>query len=508
MFRRVLNAADEATGDLARIAQRLAERLELRRCPRVQVTDARIPPLVWSVVGRPRVVLPVALLAELEPAQRDAVIAHELAHVKRRDHRVRWLEVVVLVPFWWNPVAWFARRKLREAEEECCDAWVVWAMPAERRSYGHAMLKTIEFLTDSPGVPALAGSTLGNSFYKRRIEMILKRDINRRMSWASCAMVLLLAAAVLPLAAQTDATPDDPLIQPEPSVSTSSDGSDPVIAEDPGSDGDIVAQLADRDNDEPTADAGDPGATQAQLIARIEKLERALSALLDARGAKQGTRDKFEASSDEDLESPLAGSVAVDDAENELGEELLKLDVLEAQSELESASRLLQRAEESGGGTFTESELDKLRDGVRKREIALKRASIKMQMFQRQTQAQRKQALTSAVKQRALQMRQQAIRAADAQKLQIQNMERLKQAKIQELARMAKLAHMRRDELAKRLEAQQAELAELMARIEQMAIESPESQQTKQLLEEFMKNTLKMSDDEVKAALERVKSAK
>src|SRR5258707_575541 len=77
---------------LQKRARRLAERLGLRRCPDVWLLPGRVAPLLWAAGGRPRVFLPDGLLDPMTPEQRDALLVHELAHFKRRDHWVRWLE--------------------------------------------------------------------------------------------------------------------------------------------------------------------------------------------------------------------------------------------------------------------------------------------------------------------------------------------------------------------------------------------------------------------------------
>jgi uncharacterized protein (TIGR03067 family) len=215
-------------------AQQLARQMGLARCPSVCVVDARVPPLVWGLSWRPVIVLPQSLLEGLDPAQRDAVLAHELAHILRRDHLVRWLEVLVLVPFWFNPLAWWSRRELRRAEEECCDAHVVWLLPESRRIYGRALLKTLEFL--SPGTPAAsaAGSAFGKPFFKRRIEMILKRKMRPKLSWAGWGVIVLLAVFVIPVGAQTDIA--DEVVAESDAVATSEDSLDAAgVAADPTS---------------------------------------------------------------------------------------------------------------------------------------------------------------------------------------------------------------------------------------------------------------------------------
>ena len=201
-FSKLLVASAEADGQLRADARRLASVIGLPGCPEVRVVAARIPPLVWSVGRRPVILLPLPVWGRLDAAQRQTVLLHEWAHVRRRDHWVQWFELLVMVLYWWNPLVWWASRQIRQAEEECCDAWVVWALPECRRSYGEALLQTVEFLTESRAVPAVVGNAFGGFPFKRRIEMILKRRVNPKMSWPMWVTVLLLGAIVLPVAAQ------------------------------------------------------------------------------------------------------------------------------------------------------------------------------------------------------------------------------------------------------------------------------------------------------------------
>ena len=69
------------------------------------------------------------LLAQLDMREQRAILVHELAHLRRRDHWTNWFQLGLLAIYWWNPVAWWAHSRARRAVEECCDAWVVWALP-------------------------------------------------------------------------------------------------------------------------------------------------------------------------------------------------------------------------------------------------------------------------------------------------------------------------------------------------------------------------------------------
>ncbi len=199
-FHRLLRQASlPAPVPVVKLAAELAGRLGLGRTPTVQLTGARMSPMVWWVGGRVRVILPEHLLQEVDAKQLRWVLAHELGHVRRRDHLVRWLEWLACVAFWWNPVAWWARRNLRAHEEICCDALVLRSLGGERRSYATSLLAVVESLT-APVLrpPAIASALTSGGFLERRFQMILSKNplpvLPRRLQ----ALVLACAVALLP----------------------------------------------------------------------------------------------------------------------------------------------------------------------------------------------------------------------------------------------------------------------------------------------------------------------
>jgi beta-lactamase regulating signal transducer with metallopeptidase domain len=153
-FHRLLQPARRARPALQEEVNQLARSLGLARSPEVWLIPGRISPMVWALALRPRIYLPVELWAALDDDQRRALLLHELAHLRRGDHWVRALEIVTTCLFWWHPVVWWAQRELREAEEQCCDAWVLWAMPGAARRYALALVETLDFLSEAQ--PALA----------------------------------------------------------------------------------------------------------------------------------------------------------------------------------------------------------------------------------------------------------------------------------------------------------------------------------------------------------------
>src|SRR5262249_51440857 len=137
-------------------------------------------------------------LAALSFEQRSTLLLHELAHLRRRDHWVRLLEFVVLGLYWWNPLVWWARHELREVEEQCCDAWVVWAMPGAGRTYASALVECLDFLAEPAALP-VGASGLGHVHdLKRRLTMILRGVTPCTLS-AGGLLACLALSLVLPL---------------------------------------------------------------------------------------------------------------------------------------------------------------------------------------------------------------------------------------------------------------------------------------------------------------------
>lgn len=182
--RRFQAAADELPG-----------RLKLRTRPAVKLATADLAPLVWCGFGRPMIVLPAELTSRLSEHEVRTILAHELAHLARRDHWVRWLEVVVTILYWWHPAVWLARREIRRCEDICCDAYVLRLLPGSERTYAEAMLRTASLVSRVPRVMPMLASSFGRSgAIKRRIEMVLKHRHPRPLN--SCVRALLAAIAV------------------------------------------------------------------------------------------------------------------------------------------------------------------------------------------------------------------------------------------------------------------------------------------------------------------------
>ena len=200
-FGRLLAARSEvAPQHVQAAASSIADRLKLRTVPAARTTSTRISPMVWWTGGRVQIVIPTTLLDQMDEKQWRWVLAHELAHVKRRDYMVRWLEWLACVCFWWDPVVWWAQRNLRATEEICCDALVMSGLKPGPHSYVDSLMTAVEFLA-CPAFrpPAMASEINSGGSLERRFRMIESGTPHRSNSRWVQACVVLLAVAVLPL---------------------------------------------------------------------------------------------------------------------------------------------------------------------------------------------------------------------------------------------------------------------------------------------------------------------
>lgn len=199
-FRRLIRAACPASRELTDRAGDVAAKLGLRGLPTISLVSARVPPMLWATLfGRPQLILPEELWARFDASQQEAVLAHELAHWKRLDHWVRRLEAIVMGLYWWYPVTWWTRRQLERAEEECCDAWVVWALPSAAGSYAEALVATAAFLSGlrQPLPPGASGAGRTRPL-KRRLNMILRDRSAGPVARTTPLVVLSLGLFALP----------------------------------------------------------------------------------------------------------------------------------------------------------------------------------------------------------------------------------------------------------------------------------------------------------------------
>jgi ankyrin repeat protein/beta-lactamase regulating signal transducer with metallopeptidase domain len=154
--RRAWPAAPSWQQTLARLAIRFGVRRRIALC---ESMGARVP----AVIGwlRPVILLPVSAMAGLTPQMIEAVLAHELAHIRRHDYLLNVLQTAVETLLFYHPSVWWVGKKIRQERENCCDDLAV-AACGDALIYARA-LTALEDIRSTPprlAVAATAGSLL------------------------------------------------------------------------------------------------------------------------------------------------------------------------------------------------------------------------------------------------------------------------------------------------------------------------------------------------------------
>ncbi|GAA4468240.1 hypothetical protein GCM10023189_53200 [Nibrella saemangeumensis] len=143
-------AVQPVSSQLTATLNRLSQRLNLRQ--RVQLLESarvQIPMVIGAFT--PVILLPMGLVTGLSARELEAVLAHELAHVKRFDYAVNLLQSAVEVLFFFHPALWWLSARVREERENCCDDLAVQAC-----GNAHALAQALARVEEFSHTPALA----------------------------------------------------------------------------------------------------------------------------------------------------------------------------------------------------------------------------------------------------------------------------------------------------------------------------------------------------------------
>ncbi len=188
---------------------RALTRLSCRRNVRLLVSDrVEIPATVG--VFRPAVLLPVRAATWLDD-RRQAVLLHELVHVARFDWPARMIARITRAAYWFNPLAWWAVRRLDLEQELACDEEVL-ALGTGASDYACHLLGIARHAlpTPAPAIPALGMAR--TTHLEERIMTILKKTTHRRVGMAVIIPAAILMAAMVPALASV--YPGDPAPRP------------------------------------------------------------------------------------------------------------------------------------------------------------------------------------------------------------------------------------------------------------------------------------------------------
>lgn len=190
----------------------LAERMQIGQETLLRESAQITVPMVIGFL-KPVVLVPLGMLANLPAAQIEAILLHELAHIRRRDYLVNLLQIFCENVFFFNPAILWISKLIREEREHCCDDLAISVMQ-NKTSFIHALVSFQEYNQSRP-VFEMAFSKKRNHLLDR-IKRIVNNNNKPLDAMEKLFVTLSLAAAVALSAATAPEKPAKPKQVPTP----------------------------------------------------------------------------------------------------------------------------------------------------------------------------------------------------------------------------------------------------------------------------------------------------
>ena len=168
--------------------RRMAVCAHLHTRVRLMLSQAMMEPAICGLV-RPVLLWPRGLSERLDDDEIEAIVTHELTHVKRRDNLTAAIHMMVEALFWFHPLVWWMEARLVEERELACDEAVL-QLGGRPESYAEGLLKACRFCVESSlvCVPGISGADL-----RKRVVRILRAPGLREVSFFGKALLAFVA---------------------------------------------------------------------------------------------------------------------------------------------------------------------------------------------------------------------------------------------------------------------------------------------------------------------------
>ena len=158
------------------ILRRVEEKFAGIRSPiSLRSSQTSLEPGIFGIF-RPLLLWPAGISDQLQDAHLEAILAHEVQHVRRRDNLAAAMHMVVEAVIWFHPLVWWLGARLVEERERACDEEVL-RLGNEPEIYAESILKTCEFCVASP-LACVSGVT-GADLKQRIVRIMTQRSVDK-----------------------------------------------------------------------------------------------------------------------------------------------------------------------------------------------------------------------------------------------------------------------------------------------------------------------------------------
>ena len=194
---RIRKTSSPVKGKLKTQFDALVQRIGMRRPVEYWITTSRIGPAVVGLF-RPKVVIPQIVIDKVSVKEIEAILAHELVHIKRGDLFFSAIQLIAQAAWWFHPLVWLANRLANLNAERCCDQQVIAELECNPADYARSLVSVLETkqrLESVVGFPGVRPIEITEQRLKRI--MNIKPNQTRR-AWLTWSLLLLLSVIVLP----------------------------------------------------------------------------------------------------------------------------------------------------------------------------------------------------------------------------------------------------------------------------------------------------------------------
>ncbi|MDD5458602.1 MAG: M56 family metallopeptidase [Phycisphaerae bacterium] len=182
------------------------QQVGIKRNIELRLSKNMLSPAACGLLN-PVILMPAALLENLSREKLRAVLVHELAHIKRGDLWVNFLQTVLQIAYFYNPLLWLGNSVIRGIREKAVDEMVLAKLGDEAKNYSTTLIDIAEIAFSKPHFSLrLVGVVESKKALASRIKHILSRPFpkNAKLGFAGLVTIILAAAVLLPMAKGKD----------------------------------------------------------------------------------------------------------------------------------------------------------------------------------------------------------------------------------------------------------------------------------------------------------------
>ncbi len=199
-----------ADGRLDETLQQCRRQLPTRQNVKLRLSQNMLSPAACGLFN-PVILMSASLLENLSKEKLTAILIHELAHIKRGDLWINFIQTILQILYFYNPFVWFANSIVRTIREKAVDEMVLTKLGDQAKTYSSTLIDIAELAFSKPHFSLrLVGVVESKKALSDRIKHILTRPIPKsaKLGLVGLVMIILAGCVLLPMAKGKETKPE------------------------------------------------------------------------------------------------------------------------------------------------------------------------------------------------------------------------------------------------------------------------------------------------------------